>query len=323
MREIDLTINAPKRRVTVMSYGASRAGKTRFAATFPRPLFLSDNSEGGWETIRNMNPEDWYEPDVTPRVWAMEKPEDIVKSIANVEGICRGPLTVNGRHYKPGDIQTVVVDSLTFYSDTFLAHLTRTMKDMRQVYQSLGSHLREVMIRMHELPVNVVWICLEKGPPEDNPTQGAGPLIPGQTKDKAPPRCDYLFYHRSLQRGQDVAFEVHTKRFGVWPAGGRDEGALQDPLPDASYRAMAEGLGLITGTGAYSPAELAEKQAADAAADEAEIANTPPTPAPQPVRAAQVGAPNNRPAPAPQPVAAVAPRRPAPAPTSSTGRQNR
>lgn len=316
MREIDLDINAPKRRVTVMSYGGSRAGKTRFAATFPRPLFLSDNSEGGWETIRNMNPEARYEPDVVPRVWAMEKPEDMVKSIMAIEQICRGPHAINGKQYKPGDIQTVVIDSLTFYGDSFLTHLERTQKDKRQVYQALNGHLREVMVRVHELPVNVIWICLEKAPDEENPQMG-GILIPGQTKDKAPARCDYWFYHRSFQRGAELTFEVRTKKFGVWPAGGRDEGALPDPLPETNYRAMAEALGLINSTGAYSPAELAQKRQQDALDDENEVLAAPPANQPQ---ATQVGAasnPNQAPinrSPAPAPV-----RRPVPVP----GRQTR
>lgn len=309
MREIDLDISAPKRRVTVMSYGASRAGKTRFAATFPRPLFLSDNSEGGWETIRNMNPDDRYEPDVVPRVWAMEKPEDMVKAVMNIDAMCRGPLKLNGKTYKPGDVRTVVIDSLTFYGDSFLTHLTRTNKDMRLVYQTLNAHLREVMVRVHELPVNVVWICLEKAPDEENPTMG-GILIPGQTKDKAPARCDYWFYHRSVQKGPNLEWEVRTKKFGVWPAGGRDEGALPDPLPSASYRVMAEALGLITSeAGAYSAAELAEQRAADEEAEEAAVQTTPPPatatgatrPAPVQVSAAPAHAPGRNANTAPPP----------------------
>jgi hypothetical protein len=277
MRIVDLGLNAPKRRITVMSYGASRGGKTRFAGSFPRPLFLSDNSEGGWETLRHMNRDDWYESDVPPKVWAMQKAEDMIKAVVDIDQICKGPShTVNGKVYKPGDIQTVVIDSLTFYADSYLTSLERSVKDKRQVYQALNGHLREVMVRVHELPVNVIWICLEKAPDEDNPGTG-GILVAGQTRDKAPARCDYWLYHRSFQRGQELAFEVRTKKYGVWPAGGRDEGALPDPLPETNYRSMAEALGLISGAGHYTAEEMAEKASAASASAQQ---NQPQAPAP-------------------------------------------
>jgi hypothetical protein len=272
MRVVNLDTNAPKRRITVLSYGASRAGKTRFAGSFPRPLFLSDNSEGGWETLRNMDQNAWYEPDVAPKVWALEKAEDMAQAVASIDKICRGEtLTIGGVKYAPGDIQTVVVDSLTFYADSYLTALERAGgKDMRQIYQRLGQHLREVMVRVHELPVNVIWICLEKAPDEDNPSTG-GVLVAGQTRDKAPARCDYWMYHRTFTKNPTIGpeYEVRTKKFGPWPAGGRDEGALPDPLPECNYRAVAEALGIIgSSAGKYSNEEMAARKAAEAEDDQ-------------------------------------------------------
>lgn len=264
---------------------------TRFAGTWPRPLFLSDNSEGGWETLRNMDREAWYEPDVSPKVWAMEKAEDMGQAIATIDKICRGESqTVAGTTYKAGDIQTIVIDSLTFYADSYLTALERSgAKDMRQIYQRLGQHLREVMVRVHELPVNVVWICLEKAPDEDNPSTG-GVLVAGQTRDKAPARCDYWLYHRSFTRNPQFGpeYEVRTKKFGPWPAGGRDEGALPDPLSrqaedgtlttDCTYRAVAEALGIIgSSAGKYTAEEMAAKEQEENGTNEAA---TPAPPAP-------------------------------------------
>lgn len=255
MREIDLRKEAPT-RVTVLSYGATRTGKTRWASTWPRPLFLSDNTESGWTTIVHMNPDDFFEPNRKPRVWAIENATDMMQSLNDVE-----PLI------KRGDVQTLVIDSLSYYNDLFLNYLISVMSsggkapDNRQVYQRLSQHLQNLRIKVHSLNINVVWICLEKPPGEDNPY--GWPMISGQQAQKFPPGCDYIFYHRSFQVGpkEPLNYEIRTRKFGAFAAGGRDEGLLPDPLgfwqevenghepvfyTDCTYRTFAEQLGMST-----------------------------------------------------------------------------
>jgi hypothetical protein len=166
---------------------------------------------------------------------------------------------------RPGEIQTIVVDSLTFYADLFFSTLdaaarsTGRTPDNRRLYQDLGAHLKDLRIRVHMLPVNVVWLALEKSADPENPI--GGPMLPGQNAAKFAAGCDYIFYHRSYQiRPIDpVQWEVRTRRFGQYPAGGRDEGLLPDPLgyygevddkpepifvTDCTYRTLAEALGI-------------------------------------------------------------------------------
>lgn len=253
MREIDVSGPSPSVRTTVLSYGAMRSGKTRWAASWPRPLFFSESTEGGWTTIRHMDPNVLWEPDRRPRVWAIEKISDMMQAIGDVE-----PLI------KAGQIQTIVIDSLSFYNDLLLETLVGARApgkapDMRQIYGALGMGLRSLRVQIHNLPVNVVWVCLEKSPDSDSPM--GSPMISGQQAMKFAAGTDYIMYHRSyLIPNGGLQFEMRTKRWQNYPAGGRDEGALPDPLgywtsteedpntpifvPDCTYRSFAEVLGI-------------------------------------------------------------------------------
>ncbi len=106
--------------------------------------------------------------------------------------------------------------------------------DLRSVYGSLALHLQAIGIEIHKLPVNVVWLCLEKGPTVEDP-QG-GPMLPGQSAVKFPARCDFLFYHRMGTGGH----EIRTKSFQSFRARGRDGGVLADPLGVLTYRELVE-----------------------------------------------------------------------------------
>lgn len=254
MREINLSVDTPPKRTTVLSYGQMRSGKTRWAATWPRPLFLADATEGGWTTIKNMDHQVLWEPDRLPRIWAIDTAADMMQALGDVESL----ITQN-------EVQTLVVDSLTFYNDLYLAMLCRVagqgnrQPDMRRVYGNLGQHLRELRIRIHNLGINVIWLCLAKTPDDSNPM--GGPMISGQQAQKFSAGCDYILYHRAYQPAPNDPhyFEIRTRRYSQYTAGGRDEFRLPDPLgywtkdqesgeeilmTDCTYRTFAEALGL-------------------------------------------------------------------------------
>src|SRR3990172_2057198 len=100
MRVIDVSKPGKIQRITALSYGMSRSGKTRFAGSWPRPLFLSDATESGWTTLSNMDKSVLFEPERAPIVWAIEKVQDISQAIKDVEPML-----------KRREVQTVVVDS--------------------------------------------------------------------------------------------------------------------------------------------------------------------------------------------------------------------
>lgn len=252
MRVIDVSKPEKLQRITALSYGPSRSGKTRFAGSWPRPLFLSDATESGWTTLSNMNREVLFEPDHFPIVWAIENAQDMAKAVHQAE-----PLI------KRGEVQTLVIDSLTFYSDLFFNFLENVggTKDPRQLYQKLAAHLKTIREQIHLLGCNVVWLCLAKDPGEDQPV--GGPMLSGQNAAKFAAGCDYLFYHRSFQQNSQspLQWEVRTRKYQNYAAGGRDEGRLPDPLgyvtsdgsedakdifvPDCTYRTLAEALGIL------------------------------------------------------------------------------
>jgi len=251
MKVIDVSRPGKIQRITALSYGQSRAGKTRFAGSWPRPLFLSDATESGWTTLSNMDRNALFEPERSPVVWAIEKAADMMQAVHDAE-----PLV------KRGEVHTVIVDSLTFYADLFFNTLDAAggnRADGRQLYQKLGQHLKNLREQIHLLGSNVIWLALEKPPGEDTPI--GGPMLSGQNAAKFAAGCDYVFYHRSYQPQPNapLAFEIRTRKFGQYQAGGRDEGRLPDPLgymqaveggndifvPDCTYRTLAEALGIL------------------------------------------------------------------------------
>jgi hypothetical protein len=249
MRVIDVSKPGKHQRITALSYGASRSGKTRFAGSWPRPLFLSDATESGWTTLQNMDKSILFEEGRDPKVWAIEKMIDMTKAVKDAE-----PLI------KRGEVRTIVIDSLTFYSDLVFNFFESAggERDPRRLYQKLAAHLKTLREEIHLLGCNVVWLCLAKDPGEEQPV--GGPMLSGQNAQKFSAGCDYLLYHRHFQSGNGpLQWEVRTRKFGSYAAGGRDEGRLPDPLgyitegadnkdvfiPECTYRTLAEALGIL------------------------------------------------------------------------------
>ena len=292
MREINLDQPAnvmPKN--TFLVYGDSRTGKTTWAATFPRPLFLSDVTEGGWDSIANMDDDQLFEPGVKPIVWGIEQMADMALARSKAVALIQS-----------GRIQTIVVDSLSFYCDLYLNFLIgmQTKKDMRAAYGDLGNHLRDLRVQTHGLQTNVVWLCLAKHPDDDNPL--GGPMIPGQQAAKFMAGVHFIMHSRVHQekRGQELlppVFEMRTRKYLNYIAGNRLGGRAGD-LPDpliGDYATLMQYLG-------YDPDDLRQGLP--------KIGTAPVRPAPAPAArpavapvAAPVAAPNGR-----APVA-VAPRR--------------
>lgn len=220
---------------TFLIYGESGSGKTRLAATFERPLFFSDSTEKGWVTIEGMDRKHFYDPEIYPVVEPMVSPEDVNKLLVKYT-----------KDIQAGKFKTLVFDSLSFYGDSYLSILSRKgeFKDGRQMYNVFYNHIRYIMIEMHKLPCNVVWICLAKEPTK--PGEDGGVLLPGKSGVTAPARCSYWLYTRVVQDdpNEDPIYEVHTKKFGTWPA--RVRGAPEDMpsvLKDNSFRGFLDIIG--------------------------------------------------------------------------------
>jgi hypothetical protein len=231
MREIRITPRKPGEaapvntsRITVLGAGAPRSGKTRFAATFPRPLILADETEGGYTTVETMDSALWYEPNIPPRVWAIGNVTEFNQAIPEANNLIAKK-----------EIQSIVVDSITFLADLMLAHLFSVLGtgDNRKVYGQLGVQLRDLRVKVHALKANVFWACLIQPPDEDHPLPR--PSIPGKQGMAFGAGCDYIL---EFQRSVDKGVTRHSILTQSAIAGGRDSGALPPILPVPTYRGL-------------------------------------------------------------------------------------
>ena len=229
---------------TYMLYGDTGAGKTTWSAGMPRPLFLADESEGGWASLKGLADDQLFEAGVTPLVWGINAMNDMDTSLGRIPA-----LVASGR------VRTVVISSITFYADTYLAHLVRNNPsvDTRQLYGSLATHLRDLRTRFHSLGVNVMWEALAAHPEagEDGRKGKPGrPAIAGKSGDQFAAGVGYLFrcVMEEVREGGKVVSsrsKVITKTEGGYIARSRiGVAAKQPPNPiTTGYKGFLQALG--------------------------------------------------------------------------------
>lgn len=249
MKTIDLNNANTLDQLTAMVVGHSGAGKTRHAGTWPRPVFLSDSSEHGWTTLYNMPDGDLYEGGRLPKVVGIESAADMITCLNALKDQANGhKAKVPGWPLGQGkwECGTVVIDTLTFYADAYLAELEATSqdKDKRRIYGALAQHLRYLQIEFHKLPYNILWLALSSVN-EDSTERGA--LVAGQMAAKAPARCDLWLYLQEVRRPKgkttDVVYKAHTRTY----AGNKARHRFGDMLPDEIdpyYATIEECLGM-------------------------------------------------------------------------------
>jgi hypothetical protein len=185
--------------VTIMVFGALGTWKTTWAGMWPKPLVLSAGQEGGDRALAML-----------PSLYGIAMPPvipiDSVQTMREViDSICS--------NYKRWDINTVVVDSLTYYFDLWVFDLLRhrypTIK-MDQL-EKMGwaatlqqrdwglaaTHMNDLAVRLHKLGLNIIWTCLEK----ENIVNDVGgnrrvvsvqPYIKGESALKIPGMCQMI-----------------------------------------------------------------------------------------------------------------------------------
>lgn len=219
-----------RERQTFLIYGDTRSGKTRLLGTYPRVAIITNKVENGHVTILTMAADAFYEPNRVPHVELIDDHNALWEAFKSIKAM---------RDADPDRFWTLGIE-LTFYADGYKGMLEAAQIkkqgyiDKFKLYGDLEFHLRYLMTLVHnDWPGDVVWTALAKSPEDKKP---GGVLIGGQTDKKAPARCDNLWFLE-----QDSAagiWKVHTKAYGPYPAGGRDEGRVPSPLPEASYRAF-------------------------------------------------------------------------------------
>jgi hypothetical protein len=227
------------KRMTALLYGASGSGKTTWAGTWPRPLFLSMAVEGGHTSFLNMPAQDRYYPNEEPLApFLIENPVKDIREVFNVEL----PALLKGKNPP----ETVVFDSLSFYSDMLEVHFKREFA--AQVAKDgwfLWKHLKDEIMRLRDevnrLPVNVVWLALDH---VDKSGRG-GPMIAGGAQGAFLPSVDFAGYQQYVaSKEADVPgmYETRTRPVGCYPARHRYGDKIPDPLPFPDYRSIEEAL---------------------------------------------------------------------------------
>ena len=233
MREIAIQAGGTPQWIRTLVCGLPSSGKTTFAATAPKPLFISDESEGGYKSLYSIDPAMFWDPKVPPKVWSIESMRDMPAAIAKLE-------TMKSQGQFP--FSTVVIDPLSIYVDRVLAELQAASPGMdnRKHYGDLANILRTLVQRVHALPCHVIWLSHIRAGMDNN----ASPAIGGQMGEKFPAYCDFkwLTHVQTAGPNQPPVFELRTAPFRSFTfLGGRFK--VPDPLIP-SFKCVAQVLGL-------------------------------------------------------------------------------
>lgn len=193
---------------TSLFYGVYRSGKTHLCCTFPRVAWLGAEREGGFETIRWMDPAHFYERDRPPQVYAVNTPADLIlhwqRDIAP--------------QVKAGNIKTIVAE-LSFYGDEMIR--ARASEATWHKYVDLEAHVTWLDAEWKKIPgLRVVYNTLAAT--EDDPKKPSAILMPGrQLSRKLPAGCDLVGYMRQEENGGEIDRVLHLQAHGNFPAGHR------------------------------------------------------------------------------------------------------
>lgn len=234
MRKFKADIKSASQWVRVMAGGMPTSGKTHFAATFPKPLFISDEAEGGYKTLFGMDPDYWWDPKVVPEVWAQSDMTDFPKAVTEIQGMVS----------KSGKLpwETMVVDSISIYTERVLGEmkLRNPGEDNRQRYGALTDALRLRVLQVNALPMHVVWLC--------HVTSEGELTLPAKAAATVPAYMDYKWLchvQPPTVRGGVPDFQLRTKAFNksAWLGGRNGMNPLPDPaIPSFKYIAGCLGL---------------------------------------------------------------------------------
>lgn len=232
-KNLGFTDEAPAELVRVLVYGEPGAGKTHFAGTFPKPLFI--DADRGLRTLKG-----FHHPYV--------------------------PLTLGGRTYKeimeilravrdkqePFDgmeIQTIVLDSLTEIASMLVnesmqyptivggkATGSRKITDEKPQwddYSRIAGRLDSIMLTCRDMGMNMVATAGVKIEKDEN-SGGiiAGPNIVGGYRHVIGHKFDEFFYMEPKEEKGKSIYYAYTSKFRYFAAKSRDGRAGRIENPD-------------------------------------------------------------------------------------------
>lgn len=214
-----------------ITYGVSRAGKSVFGATFPKPAIIVSLREGGYMSIQTMEPALRYEPKVKPLIYA-------VSTIRETAAYYKEILALVHK----GKVQTIVIE-LSFYSDDVVQSMTTAEeKNAWAKYKTLEDHLKWLDASAKATGARIHYNALAADPGDLASKTPAGILIAGKaTGKKLPASTDFSGYLRAEDRGNNVIDRVlHLSPYGAYPAGHRYGARLPRIVRNPTYRKLED-----------------------------------------------------------------------------------
>lgn len=226
----------PAKPLSVFMYGQSRTSKTCSLGTFPKPIILSSAIEDSHTSLRGSN-------------------VDIIR-IATVQDMKDAVAYVEANYIKFG-WRTVGVDSLTYYSDTFVAEASKNGEKPLQIrdWGLLDLHLQKWLLpKLKSLNMHTVFIANEaEVKNSDGAVVSYQPMLYGQSKVKFPGACDLILRTgiRSVRNSQTSKLETEyfyrTISTDGSPCGGRFGPCFSEGIIPAHFNAIAQRIGPYIG----------------------------------------------------------------------------
>ena len=198
--------------VTVFVFGNVGTWKTTWAGQWPKAVFLSVGAEGGDDALAML-----------PSLYGVPAPP--AYHITTVD-MMRQKVEFIASNYRQLGINTVVIDSVTYYVDMWITeYIKRRSADPKvrvdphsgelamrmNDWGVLASHMRALAMRLHNTQLNVIWIALEKEVKEQDGQQGSSrlvavePFVRGETFLKLPGLCKMIIHaNRELKPDMNV-----------------------------------------------------------------------------------------------------------------------
>jgi len=193
-------------RLRVFLYGHTRSGKTRVAATFPRPLFVFPRNENGEIALAGSG---------IPFVKVASRDE--------MNAVLDELLAANkaGRLNEYGD--TIVVESFTHVARFVEMELTRSgAREMKGQWGYMDSFFKHVLDVLWQLDAHVVCTSLASiKASKDGVILSAGPDMPGKSAGIFASSADILGYCSQMSTGQGSIFQTALIKQGEFDAGTR------------------------------------------------------------------------------------------------------
>lgn len=226
-------------KLRVLVYGAMGAGKTQFAATFPKPLFI-DTDKGGM-TLRKQK----------VRFIPCYETKGIIKRVFDV---LKAAETRTGGFAPDGalaDVETLVLDSMSVFSNSALCdYIMGVGKDPMQTKASFDEYgkllntqieLGKTLKRLSSQYNIVVTSLVDVNKDEMTGAMYGGPLMVGQYRQLIGADFDEVYFASTEGNKDSIKHVIYTAKTGIYDAKTRLAlpYRIEDPTAGVLFKALS------------------------------------------------------------------------------------